>query len=425
MNECYFAPIELPKKRSSSLPKKGEVNSKSSIREKSLRIPPKAYTGGRVDETILRDAYLYTKIEEQKLKKYLELKRSLNKDDYDHELRMLTADDKLKYTKKRDEANEKLKSDLSKQESSYWKKRYKKYADLNKNEDMKNKNLLSKHYQVLPYSPALLSNEELERTVESHIKKINSTEIGKSAMEKAYDKKDDKMEFWATPGEKVNNEYIPGTNSINIDLNSPTLIKRKIGSDEDLMLMNTYMQIQGKSDDDNKVLVEQGLAGLDNTIFHESGHKLQYSDTDLASHGTYQNYIVKKEGYYEPNSEYSNLMKERAQYWPTLKGHVNINEHDNIANVINELSENLYRRATFAPLRDSYIPLREPFCDTIDGISKDALFFLNKDETRADREKDLKDYIKKLPKVSQLPEKDVTIKPFLPYRNKNAINGDK
>lgn len=154
--------------------------------------------------------------------------------------------------------------------------------------------------------------------------------------------------------------------------------------------MNTYMQIQGKLDDD-KVLVEQGLAGLDNTIFHESGHKLQYSDTDLASHGTYQNYIVKKKGYYEPKSdEYSELMGERAKYWPTLKGHVNINEHDNIANVRNELSENLYRRATFAPLRDSYIPLSKPFYDTIDEISKDALFFLNKDETRADREKDLK-----------------------------------
>lgn len=72
------------KKRSSSLPKKERVNLKSSILEKSLRTTPEAYTGGQFNSTISQKAYLHTKIEEQKLKKYLELKRSLNKDAYEY-----------------------------------------------------------------------------------------------------------------------------------------------------------------------------------------------------------------------------------------------------------------------------------------------------------------------------------------------------
>lgn len=346
------------------------------------------------NDNIVKSAYLYKKIEERKLKKYLELKKCLM-GVYDEN--NITSEEKNKYKKKIEgkytTAQREIKKledkllDLKPKEEAkkledellFWQKREQKYANLNNNEDIRNANLLQKRYRVLPYSPALLSDDELTSTLGNYIHKIKSTERGKEMLNKAYSGKDDKITFFTSPEKNLQiNEYQPASKDVRINLDKPKLIQYNAKDGQQYRLMNQYMQVQGRLEGKDAVLVEKGFAELDNTIFHESGHKLQYTSDISSSHGKYESYITKNGDCWLSNTNYETDMKKqkREGYWPALRGDLfSVNEHDNIASWANNLSENFYRMDTATPIRDSYVFLGAPFYDTKTGILKDALFF--------------------------------------------------
>lgn len=276
---------------------------------------PAVYNGQVPNDNIVKSAYLYKKIEERKLKKYLELKKCLmgvydennitseEKNKYKKKIegKYTTAqreikklEDKLLDLKPKEEAEKMLNKKKLKDELLFWRTREEKYANLNNNEDIRNANLLQKWYRVLPYSPALLSDDELTSTLGNYIHKIKSTERGKEMLNKAYSGKDDKITFFTSPEKNLQiTEYQPASKDVRINLDKPKLIQYNAKDGQQYRLMNTYMQVQGRLEDKDAVLVEKGFAELDNTIFHESGHKLQYTSDVSSSHGKYDIYHQK------------------------------------------------------------------------------------------------------------------------------------
>lgn len=305
------------------------------------------YRGAALSTEVIKKAYFHKKYLQDQLEEYVKLKSKVDPG-FAKKLEKLTLNHLSAY---RARINEKY--DEARKQPKYWATKANKYKDMVKwsDEQLKEK-LKSKYYKALPYSPDLLTNNEIEQFTRRTFEELSKSKTGRSLGYKKNIKfledsnstqpYDYEIHIEGTQNPRQSNQYDHLKEITHINYSSANLACRHSifastsPSKTQYEMFNNYPQVQGRIKIDNVdyALIRDGLFNIKSSWIHENAHRYQ---------NEYINGSLEKDKLtnYEQWVGEDNLTKEdkhptdRVQpIWTVLKFKDAISERSNIVNYV-------------------------------------------------------------------------------------------